>query len=496
MTISLSGFLRVSALTAVSLFCVSESFAASTWRKYSDKIWIETTEGKMEMSASCGNNKWPTDFGKDYGSGDKLQMDCAANQFRWCKSPIFGFNEWSVCGAANPWEAKDIDDIPPPPLPVVDKAAREKFLGSIKQTRIIEANGITHYCLMQASIDEYGLENAGSARFYVAGTGQKLSTKASDDSPKCFDPATQNWTAENCLWECDNDAQWKTTQSNVVANNTQPGSSEFDFFYNAGQAGSSAVATQVGAALLAKGLSEQARQNAEARQNCKAGEFFSNSDDACASCKIRADYWIETAPANTICDGETPLAKGTRFLECSDDLGGAAFAIPSAWTAANNICDTAKKVDDIDFQCKKFAENNSLKPLEACPNAPKSATGTGAAENKKKTTGGDQQTTDNNNKGKTKIVPVPQPLNLLAMDAKLTDYNRFVSAKGEFMGTKRILVDSAFGVAFGALGGFGVNRLMASSQSETGFENVQCSVDGTPLAGWNDSFSIAPTSAE
>ncbi|MDR0449565.1 MAG: hypothetical protein LBG89_03880 [Rickettsiales bacterium] len=81
---------------------------------------------------------------------------------------------------------------------------------------------------------------------------------------------------------------------------------------------------------------------------------------------------------------------------------------------------------------------------------------------------------------------------IVPMDSKLTDPNRWVSAKGEFIGAKRALVDSAFGVAFGALGGVMVNSLMKSSQSESGFENVQCTINEIPVANWRDTFAINP----
>ncbi|MDR0449430.1 MAG: hypothetical protein LBG89_03170 [Rickettsiales bacterium] len=92
-----------------------------------------------------------------------------------------------------------------------------------------------------------------------------------------------------------------------------------------------------------------------------------------------------------------------------------------------------------------------------------------------------------------RVEPNPNRIKILPMDSKLTDPNRWVGAKGEFIGAKRALVDSAFGVAFGALGGVMVNSLMKSSQSESGFENVQCSVDGSPVANWRDTFAINPS---
>ncbi|MDR0448920.1 MAG: hypothetical protein LBG89_00455 [Rickettsiales bacterium] len=85
------------------------------------------------------------------------------------------------------------------------------------------------------------------------------------------------------------------------------------------------------------------------------------------------------------------------------------------------------------------------------------------------------------------------PLPLLTMDSKLTNYNRWVSAKGEFIGAKRALVDSAFGVGLGIAGGVMVNSLMKSSQSESGFENVQCTINEIPVASWRDTFSISPS---
>ncbi|MDR0449301.1 MAG: hypothetical protein LBG89_02450 [Rickettsiales bacterium] len=93
------------------------------------------------------------------------------------------------------------------------------------------------------------------------------------------------------------------------------------------------------------------------------------------------------------------------------------------------------------------------------------------------------------------IKPEPEPapvvpFELKDMDSKLTDYNRWVSAKGEFIGAKRALVDSAFGVGLGIAGGVMVNSLMKSSQVDAGFKNIQCVIDGAPVAGWKDSFSI------
>ncbi|MDR0319575.1 MAG: hypothetical protein LBH81_02435, partial [Rickettsiales bacterium] len=74
---------------------------------------------------------------------------------------------------------------------------------------------------------------------------------------------------------------------------------------------------------------------------------------------------------------------------------------------------------------------------------------------------------------------------------KLTDASRWVGADGTYS-AKRYIVDSAVGVALGAVGGFVVNSLMKSAQSDTGFENVQCTVGGTRVSGWRDQFSLAP----
>lgn len=87
---------------------------------------------------------------------------------------------------------------------------------------------------------------------------------------------------------------------------------------------------------------------------------------------------------------------------------------------------------------------------------------------------------------------VQQKLKSVAISGNwdLDDANRFVDSDGTW-NEARIAVDVAAGVALGAVGGFVVNSLVKSSQSDSGFDSVSCRVAGQDIAGWRDVVSVA-----
>ncbi|MDR0319780.1 MAG: hypothetical protein LBH81_03525 [Rickettsiales bacterium] len=87
--------------------------------------------------------------------------------------------------------------------------------------------------------------------------------------------------------------------------------------------------------------------------------------------------------------------------------------------------------------------------------------------------------------------PVVKDLGLKDLkNHKLTEASRWVGADGTY-NTKRYVVDGAAAVVLGTVGGFVVNSLMKSSQSDSGFGNVQCRIGDATVSGWRDSFNIS-----
>jgi|GEM_PF-5370843 len=74
---------------------------------------------------------------------------------------------------------------------------------------------------------------------------------------------------------------------------------------------------------------------------------------------------------------------------------------------------------------------------------------------------------------------------------ELTRSSGWTDAGGGF-NYARFGIDAAAAVVLGSVGGFITNRLVKNSQVEKGFENVMCTVGGSPVAGWGDVFMVGP----
>lgn len=75
--------------------------------------------------------------------------------------------------------------------------------------------------------------------------------------------------------------------------------------------------------------------------------------------------------------------------------------------------------------------------------------------------------------------------------AALSERSRWTSADGSF-NTARLASDGIAGAVLGTAGGLITHTLVKSSQSESGFANVQCKIADQTLGNWGDSFVFTP----
>ena len=61
--------------------------------------------------------------------------------------------------------------------------------------------------------------------------------------------------------------------------------------------------------------------------------------------------------------------------------------------------------------------------------------------------------------------------------------------EGKF-NTSRLLSDSIAGVVLGTAGGLITSNVVKKNQTESGFEDIQCSIGGQVVAGWGDEFRV------
>ena len=67
--------------------------------------------------------------------------------------------------------------------------------------------------------------------------------------------------------------------------------------------------------------------------------------------------------------------------------------------------------------------------------------------------------------------------------------SKWKNEDGKF-NTARLASDSIAGVVLGTTGGLITSSVMKKKQVEQGFEDLQCTVGGQPVAGWGDEFMV------
>ena len=92
----------------------------------------------------------------------------------------------------------------------------------------------------------------------------------------------------------------------------------------------------------------------------------------------------------------------------------------------------------------------------------------------------------NNEQAKQKLVTAAEKLDTMFAGFKVSKWK---NEEGKF-NTARLASDSIAGVVLGTTGGLITSSVMKKKQVEQGFEDLQCTVGGQPVAGWGDEFMV------
>ncbi len=464
------------------LLSPSVSNAACEERELSGWV-IKNSDEYLYQSQSRYNGKYAYECGNGYCDGNQVIFMPANHYF---DGKLVNTQKLYYCAARGDqmwveWGINDIADCKESQCRITDEAAK---LGD--------------YYIMDDNGGNVGISTGSKAQLLYTDRTNICKCASIGEAKKSCVNSGGTWNGSVC--SCASSKNLKLTSDGTVCECI---SSDYEFDAAAKQCNKKK--TVIEEENRRRQQEEQNRQNQQRKAACEqSGGVWANNQCSCDNAKnLRLE--------NNVCvclDNENYVRNGDRC-----DLTDAA-ALQQKCTSPDSIASGAYW-DDVNKQCRcsnpQYSWNGSVCAMN--PAIQKCLLITGANWNYTTgqcycmevgktfnpegtacvdaTSGGPVESTPDENaaaqaRARERIEAAVAKMDDIASGLRLTVWR---NDEGKF-NTSRLLSDSIAGVVLGTAGGLITSNVVKKNQTESGFEDIQCSIGGQVVAGWGDEFRV------